>query len=216
MRERLDSGVELHTFTDAEVLDALDHIVRTKPRIVALENEFSTTSRGVALINRIKDDPSLADCEVRVLAHDSATYRTPARRGSGKVAAAVMTVDEPTPIHHRPTRRVPRTRVRDGVEVLIDGHVAALVDISALGVQVLSPKMLKPNQRVRVSLPEGNTAIRCSGSIAWASFEMPKGLPPRYRAGIELTGSDPVAIAGYASRHKRPSNPESANRETDG
>ena len=39
LRERLDSGAELHTFTDAEALEALDHIIRTKPRIVALETD---------------------------------------------------------------------------------------------------------------------------------------------------------------------------------
>ena len=203
LRERLDSGVELHTFTEAEALEALDHIIRTKPRIIALENDFSSTSRGTALINRIKDDPSLSDCEVRVVAHDSAMNRVAGRRSSGRVAAAVVTVAEPhKKLDQRGTRRATRLRVRDGVEVLVDGNAAALIDISAVGVQVLSAKMLKPNQRVRLSLPEGKTAIRCSGSIAWASFEMPKGQPPRYRAGIELTGTDPAVVNAYADRHK--------------
>jgi hypothetical protein len=204
LRERLDSGVELHTFTEAEALEALDHIIRTKPRIVALETDFSSTSRGTALINRIKDDPSLIDCEVRVVAHDTAVNRLAVRRSSGRVAAAVVVVDEPQkPLDQTGTRRATRVRVREGVEVLVDGYAAALVDISAVGVQVLSPKMLKPNQRVRLSLPEGKTAIRCSGSIAWASFEMPKGLPPRYRAGIELTNTDPVVVNGYAAKHRQ-------------
>jgi hypothetical protein len=204
LRERVDSGAELHTFTDQEALEALDHIIRTRPRIVALDSDFSATSRGTALINRIKDDPSLTDCEVRVVAHDSAVNRVTVRRASGTVAAAVVVVDEPKkPLDQRGTRRAPRIRIREGVEVLVDGNSAALVDLSAVGAQVLSPKMLKPNQRIRMALPEGKTAIRCTGSIAWASFEMPKGQPPRYRAGIELTGTDPGAISGYADRHKR-------------
>ncbi|HUE87318.1 MAG TPA: PilZ domain-containing protein [Vicinamibacterales bacterium] len=204
LRERLDSGVELHTFTDAEALEALDHIIRTKPRIVALETDFSSTSRGTALINRIKDDPSLTGCEVRVVAHDTALNRVAVRRSSGRVMAAVVAVEEPQkPLDQRGTRRATRVRVREGVEVLVDGNAAALIDISAVGLQVLSQKMLKPNQRVRLSLPEGKTAIRCSGSIAWASFEMPTGLPPRYRAGIELTNTDPVAVNGYADKHRR-------------
>jgi hypothetical protein len=206
LRERVDSGAELHTFTDQEALEALDHIIRTKPRIVALDNDFSATSRGTALINRIKDDPSLVDCEVRVVAHDSTMSRIAVRRGSGTTAvAAVAMVEEPAKaLDQRGTRRAPRVRIRENVEVLVDGNAATLVDLSAVGAQVLSAKMLKPNQRVRVTLPEGKTAIRCSGSIAWASFEMPKGQTPRYRAGIELTGADPIAIGGYADRHKRP------------
>ena len=203
LRERLDSGVELHTFTDAEALEALDHIIRTKPRIIALETEFSSTSRGTALINRIKDDPSLIECEVRVVAHDTALNRVAVRRSSARVVAAVVTAEPEKPLDQTGTRRATRVRVREGVEVLVDGYAAALIDISAVGVQVLSPKMLKPNQRVRLSLPEGKSAIRCSGSIAWASFEMPKGLPPRYRAGIELTSTDPAVVNGYAAKHKR-------------
>jgi hypothetical protein len=203
LRERLDSGVELHTFTEAEALEALDHIIRTKPRIVALETDFSSTSRGTALINRIKDDPTLIECEVRVVAHDTSASRVAVRRSSGTVAAVVAVEEPQKPLDQRGTRRAARVRIRDGVEVLVDGNAAALVDISAVGVQVLCPKMLKPNQRVRISMPDGKTAIRCNGSIAWASFEMPKGLPPRYRAGIEFSNSDAAAVDSYAAKHKQ-------------
>jgi hypothetical protein len=205
LRERVDSGAELHTFTDQEALEALDHIIRTKPRIVALDNDFSATSRGTALINRIKDDPGLTDCEVRVVAHDNSVNRIASRRSSSRVTAAVVVVDEPKPLDQRGTRRAPRVRIRENVEVLVDGNAAVLIDLSAVGAQVLSSKMLKPNQRIRLTLPEGKTAIRCTGSIAWASFEMPKGQSPRYRAGIDLAGTDPVVMNGYADRHKRPS-----------
>ena len=44
--------------------------------------------------------------------------------------------------------------------------------------------MLKPNQRVRVTLGEGKGGVKCAGAIVWAAFEMPSGTPTRYRAGI--------------------------------
>lgn len=215
--ERLDSGAELHTFTDAEALEALDHVIRIKPRIVAIEKEFSATSRGRALINRITDDPSLTECEIRVIGADSGSGKAAARypaAATGAVTGATPGASAPQPatavvtppagpLDQRGTRRAPRVAVRDGVEVLVDGNLVTLVDISADGVQVLSAKLLRPNQRVRLALPEGTTAIRCDGSIAWASFEMPKGESPRYRAGIELNGIDPVALARYTSRHRR-------------
>jgi hypothetical protein len=203
LRDRVDSGAELHTFTDQEALEALDHIIRTKPRIVALDNEFSATSRGTALINRIKDDPTLIDCEVRVVAHDAALNRVAVRRSSG-VAAAVVVEEPKKPLDQRGTRRAPRIRIRENVEVLVDGNAAQLIDLSAVGAQVLSAKMLKPNQRIRLTLPEGKVALRCTGSIAWASFEMPKGETPRYRAGIDISGADAVAMTGFAERHKKP------------
>jgi hypothetical protein len=202
LRERLDSGAELHTFTDQEALEALDHIVRNKPRIVALDHEFSTSSRGMALINRIKDDPSLASCEVRVIAHDSLLTRVAVRRTPGHGPA--VAVDEPkAALDQRGTRRAPRIRVKDGIEILVDGNSAKLVDVSAVGAQVLCPSVLRPNQRVRMTLTDQKGAIRCNGSIAWASLELPKGQPPRYRAGIDMTGADPEAVNGFAERHKK-------------
>ena len=193
----------MHTFTDAEALEALDHIIRSKPRIVALDHEFSATTRGTALITRIKDDPSLVSCEVRVIAHDGALSRVAVRRSPSGNSTAIA-VDEPkAPFDQRGARRVPRLRMRDGVEVLVDGNAATLVDLSKVGAQVLSPKMLKPNQRVRVAMSDGKGTVRSQASVAWASFEMPKGVPPRYRAGLDFTSTDPEAVQGFAERHKK-------------
>jgi PilZ domain-containing protein len=202
LRDRLDSGAELHQFTDQEALEALDHIIRNKPRIIALDHEFSASSRGAALINRIKDDPSLVNCEVRVIAHDSALNRVAVRRAPGH-AAAVMVEEAKPSLDQRGTRRAPRYRMKDGIEILVDGNSASLVDVSTVGAQVLCPSVLRPNQRVRMTLTDQKGAIRCNGSIAWASLELPKGLPPRYRAGIDMTGADPEAVKGFAERHKK-------------
>ena len=202
LRERLDSGAELHAFTDQEALEALDHIMRHKPRIVALDHEFSGSSRGTALINRIKDDPSLGDCEVRVVARDTVLNRVAVRRTPGQGTA--VAVDEPKPaLDQRGTRRAPRYRMKDGLQILVDGNNAALVDVSVVGAQVLCSVVLRPNQRVRMTLTDQKGAIRCNGSIAWASLELPKGLPPRYRAGIDMSGADPEAVQHFAERHKK-------------
>jgi hypothetical protein len=206
LRERVDSGAELHTFTDSQALEALDHILRSKPRIVALDQEFSATSRGMALITRIKDDPSLNHCEIRVIAHDSALSRINTRRAPATTAhgGSVVAIDEPKPaLDRRGTRRAARVRLKDGVEVLVDGNSASLVDLSAVGAQVLCATVLRPNQRVRMSLNDAKGAIRCSGSIAWAALELPKGLAPRYRAGVDLTGADADAIKSFAERHRK-------------
>jgi hypothetical protein len=201
LRGRLDAGATLESFTDAEALEALDHIIRHKPRIVALEHEFSSSSRGTALINRIKDDPSLEACEVRVVAHDEALNRVAVKRGA---APAAVALDEPKkPLDQRGTRRAPRVRIAESVGVTVDGNPAALVDLSAVGAQVVSPTVLKPNQRVRVGLSDTRGAIRCNGAVAWASFEMPKGLPTRYRAGVEFFNADAEALDGFAHRHKK-------------
>jgi hypothetical protein len=51
---------------------------------------------------------------------------------------------------------------------------------------------------------DGKAAIRCSGAIAWAAFEMPKGMPTRYRAGIDFgTGPDGGGVDKFAEKHKK-------------
>jgi hypothetical protein len=203
LRERLDSSAEVNTFTDAEALEALDHIIRVKPSLVAMQEEFANSSRGQALINRIKDDGALKNCEVRVMARDAAKNRVAVKRGSHGGAAVAL--DEPKPaLDQKGTRRAQRTRMRDGVEVAVDGTPASLIDLSAVGAQVLSPTVLKPNQRVRVIMGDGKTAVKCAGAIAWASFEMPKGLATRYRAGIDFgTNADAAALESFAKKHKK-------------
>lgn len=54
-------------FTDSEATVALDVITRERPKIIALEREFASSRRGVALMNRIKADPALAASEVRIV-----------------------------------------------------------------------------------------------------------------------------------------------------
>ena len=205
LQERLDPNAEVQTFTDSEALEALDHIIRHKPGLIALQDEFSATSRGTALINRIKDDPNLAGCEVRVLARDAAQNRVAVKRGGAPAAAAVAVDEQPKPaLDVKGTRRAPRIRIKDGVEVAVDGNPAALVDLSTVGAQVVSPTVLKPNQRVRVSMGEGKNALKCNGAIAWAAFEMPKGMPTRYRAGIDFGGNADVdGVSGFAKKHKK-------------
>jgi len=203
LQQRLDPAADLQTFTDGDALEALDHIMRTKPALVAMQDEFSATSRGTALINRIKDDPTLNNCEVRILARDAAQNRVAVKRtGSGGAAVAV---DEPKPaLDQKGTRRASRVRIKDGVDVAVDGNPAILVDLSAVGAQVISPTILKPNQRVRVVLGDAKSPVKCAGAVAWAAFEMPKGMPTRYRAGIDWGFTpDTPGIESFAARNKK-------------
>ena len=54
-------------FTDADANVALDVIVRDRPQLIALEKEFASSRRGMAFVNRIKADPSLAATEIRIV-----------------------------------------------------------------------------------------------------------------------------------------------------
>ena len=204
LQERLDPSADIQTFTDSEALEALDHIIRTKPVVVAMQDDFADSSRGQALINRIKDDATLADVEVRVMAKNAAQNRVAVKRGTHGGPTTAVAIEEAKPLDQKGTRRAPRIRIKDGVEVAVDGNPAALVDLSKVGAQVVSATVLKPNQRVRITLGDGKAAVKCAGSIAWAAFEMPKGMPTRYRAGIDW-GITPEGanVEGFAKKNKK-------------
>jgi PilZ domain len=235
------ADAEVLGFSDADVLRALEAITARKPRLVALERLFAATPRGAALINRIKADPSLAQTELRVLAHDSDYSRvlprgtgpgggspTQTRAGGGErepvvgaaapsgpatsvdeepraktePAAAAATL-EPQPLDQRGTRRAARFRMAHKVETLIDGNPATLLDLSSVGAQVISPTILRPNQRVRMALSDEAGMIRFNATIAWASFEIPPQIGPQYRAGIEFVDADGTTLDAFCSRHRK-------------
>jgi CheY-like chemotaxis protein len=199
LRDRLESGTDVQSFTDAEALEALEHVIRHKPRIIALDREFSGTSRGIAFVNRVKDDPSLADCDVRVIERGPSERQTPL----AGLSATAPAHDLRALLDLTGTRRSPRIDIRDGVELTADGNPATLVNLSMTGAQIVSKTVLKPNQRVRLVFGDGPNSIRCNGSIAWAAFEMPKSAPPQYRAGVNFIVADGDALATFAEKHKK-------------
>jgi CHASE2 domain-containing sensor protein len=182
-------------FSDAEALRALETITREKPAVVALEQLFASTSRGTALVSRIKADPTLGGCEIRIISNGGAD--APAPEPSAAPAAP-----PDAPLDQRGTRRAPRFKIVDGVEVSVDGNPATLIDLSIVGAQVLSPTILRPNQRLRLTLPDAAGAIRVSAQVAWASFEMPKG-GVRYRAGLEFLRPDADALTRFLEARKK-------------
>jgi hypothetical protein len=54
-------------FVDTDAHLALDVISSERPQIIALERDFATSRRGVALMNRIKGNPALSNSEIRIV-----------------------------------------------------------------------------------------------------------------------------------------------------
>lgn len=203
------------TFPDTEPLQALQAITDNPPRVVILERLFAATSRGAALINRLKSDPSLSDLEIRVLSHTGDYSRVIARPAPVPVAvtsssatsteSSAQSGEESRPLDWRGTRRAPRYRARPGLEIQLDGNPVSVVDFSSIGAQVLSPGMLRPDQRVRVTLNREQGVLRCRATVAWARFELPRraGEPgPHYRAGLEFLDADTVQVESFCQQNK--------------
>jgi CheY-like chemotaxis protein len=213
---------ELITFADSEPIQALQAILERRPDVIVLERLFAATPRGAALINRIKTDPHLAASQVKVMSHTGDYTRqiarsvgaAPAAAGAGEAGAtsaaqaekteATAVASEPArPLDWHGTRRAPRYRVRPGVEIQLDGNPVSLIDLSTSGAQVVSGTILRPNQKVRVTIPHDDTAVRGRGTIAWAKFELPKpSAAPVYRAGVEFIEIDPAFVEAFSTRNR--------------
>jgi hypothetical protein len=208
-----DGFADALAFSDADALKALEAITREKPPAVVLERLFAATSRGAALIKRIKADPSLTACEIKIVAHDgkpltpkknkkeTSAPAEPAAPPDPPPAPAAPSAAPAAPLDQRGTRRAPRFAIVSGVEVLIDGKPAALINLSVVGAQVVSPTILKPNQRVRMVLQDPDGPIRCMAGVAWAAFEMPRS-GPVYRAGIEFFDAEAGPLDKFIAANK--------------
>jgi hypothetical protein len=223
LRESAAENTEVLEFGDHEPLKALEAITTRRPAVIAVERLFAATSRGAALINRVKADPDLAKAEIRVVSLDG-TYRVSPRRKSVRskssraakpvVADAELAIEgieavpkpasEPVSaqnLDYRGTRRAPRFQMVEDTEVQIDGALAKIVDLSIHGAQIVCAMPLKPQQSVRMALVDDLGNVRFSATVVWASFEIPKGVS-RYRAGIEFKDAERKAVDAFCKRHK--------------
>jgi hypothetical protein len=166
-----------------------------------LEKGFAETSRGAALINRLKADPKLAQVEIRLVARK--TSGTPDEGTAASPPVNLPAVSTPAgTLDYRGTRRAPRYKVAAGVEVDINGKTATVIDLSTIGAQVVSATILKPNQRVRLTMTDGQGQVRCQAVVAWAAFEMPPERAPHYRAGLQFLDADQKTIDAFRVRHQ--------------
>ena len=91
--------------------------------------------------------------------------------------------------------------MKAGSTLHIDGQEVVLVNLSESGAQVISPNVLRPNQRLRVLLAPDT---RLTATVSWACFELMMTGPspgPRYRAGIDFTDAD-ARIAAFIDQNR--------------
>jgi hypothetical protein len=75
--------------------------------------------------------------------------------------------------------------------------------MSTLGAQALCPRSLRPDQKIRVTIPGDVDTGRFRASIAWARFELarpPAG--PHYRVGLEFIDADTAWLDAFCQRNK--------------
>ena len=71
-------------------------------------------------------------------------------------------------------------RIRQGVEIQLDGNPAQVIDLSVIGAQVISPTILRPNQRVRISRQAAYASVNLD--LTTHEPKMPTATPGRRAA----------------------------------
>lgn len=194
---------ELLTFPDSDAIRALETIIVRRPGLVLLEREFASSPRGAALINRVRADPALSDVQIRIISHEAAPDAGVPSAEPEPQAGLTEAARQAAGLDQRGTRRAPRVALRPGAEVMVDGARGTLVDISTMGAQLITPTVFRPNQGVRLTLPDPEGPVRCGAQVKWAAFELPKGSGPHYRIGVEFSGVDTAALERYIGRHRQ-------------
>ena len=216
LEERL-AGVAEKMVQEA-VEDARRQLEATEERLLALER-----ANGQAVLGRKLAEARLEEEVKRRTALERQLGTSPKEAPRTKPAAvpSAKTRIEPPPrpeIAPRPperesvssatgvqpfaaSRQAERVKLQAANDVLVDGVMSVLVDISTCGAQVLSPTTLRPNRVVRLMLKTSAGTYAVEGRIVWAHLESPSAAAgAQYRAGMQFTTADRAAINALVSR----------------
>jgi hypothetical protein len=211
-------------FASAALASAITSIQAYRPKIIAIDAIFAETPSGAAFIDQVDPLTRGGSSILLIVEQDGQWVTMPRSSGRGRTqsprvagtasqpriitpstqaVAAVSNIVAVAP-HSEPvnTRRAPRFLVRDRLEVIVESGHASLVDLSALGAQIVSLPVLRPRQKIKVDLTDTDQTLSVIANVAWSMFEMPQPTTePQYRVGLEFTGAAQQAIEKFRRRH---------------
>jgi hypothetical protein len=200
--DRPISGSVLY-FSDANLASALETIRTQSPKVVAVEAQFADSGAGKAFVERLR---ALAqDAEIQFLSKGANGWTT-SGNGNGNAApspaaAPAAALPAEAELAGLNTRRAPRFLVVEPAEAVIDGTTINIIDASVLGAQVLSELVMRPKQRVKITIQEGDAGIRVAGRVAWSVFEQVKDRGLRYRVGMEFDDGTKQDLEEFLRKH---------------
>jgi hypothetical protein len=197
LKKRLGHEPGVALFSECESLKALEAILASHPKILALDRMFVATARAAALVARVKSDPALQAIDVRVLADDESNLpvllnaRVPGLEGA--------LVRSSYPLDYCGTRRAPRFVTRS-VNATVNGKNGQLVNLSCIGAQIRASLRLRPEEAIRLALSDGQGEVRLKSVVAWSVAEPIDG-NVTYRAGLEFIEPDAMTLESFCVRN---------------
>ena len=182
VRQHFQSDPSIAVFDASETIPPLSIISPRAQMLLVVGHALTETMAGLEFLDRFREVNATA--EVRVLAEGTNGNPTVLETAVTHPAHLALRA-ESVPFTRAPVRRAPRVDMPEDAEAMINGMPARVVNLSPLGAQVLSSRVLKPGEHVLVRLP---SSPRVRATVVWSAFELPgAGREPCYRAGLEFT-----------------------------
>ena len=205
LRDGLRLSGRVLRFASTNLAAAFESVKTNQPGLVAIDARFAAMPEGGAFIDRI-GKLAIPGSETRLVARVGGAWATTPLRCAAAPAPEPAPTPARAPVDVKSTglntRRTPRFLVLDPLKAVVESTNADLVDLSVLGAQVVSGSALRPNQKIKVALPDGGGTLRVTAHIAWSQFEKPQyATEAYYRAGMEFSDAAKEALEDFCRRH---------------
>src|SRR4051812_41139771 len=202
MRDGLPTPGRVLRYPTSNLVSVFESIRANQPGLIVIDALFLQTAPGQGFLDRIHQ-LALPKVVLQAAAFDRGHW-------------TMRSIDQPAPppvvLAASPritavtagfdTRRAPRFLVQDIADALAEGASIQVVNLSVLGAQIISQPMMRPNQKIKVGLPDGTGTIQLTASVAWSLFEKPATSPaPHFRVGMEFSDATKEALDDYCKRH---------------
>jgi len=205
LRDGLPTPGRVLRYPTSNLASALESIRANQPGLIIIDGAFLQGEHGHGFLQRVHN------LGLQKLVLQQAVFD----HGHWTMVALDQAIPEQRPADNQrvvavkqaglETRRAPRFAVQDIAQALADGAPIDVVDLSVLGAQMISQPMMKPNQKIRIGLPEADGGITLTANVAWSVYEKVASKPaPHFRVGIEFSNTEAENLDEYCKRHCKP------------
>jgi hypothetical protein len=202
LRDGLPTPGRVLRFPTSNLASALESIRANQPGLIIIDSQFLHGESGSAFLERV-NGLALSKVVLQQAVFDHGHWTmTPLDQAPPQQRAAENQRVIAVKRAGLDTRRAPRFLVKDLEQAIADGAAIDVVDLSVLGAQVISQPMMRPNQKVRVNLPDPAGPIQLTASVAWSVYEKPADKPqPQFRVGMQFDDAESTTLEEYCRRH---------------
>ena len=156
-------------YSSSNLASVFESIRANQPGLIVLDSGFLQTPTGHGFVERIHQ-LSIPKLVLQAAVFDRGQWTMNSLDAEPKMVPATPSERVIAATAGLDTRRAPRFLAQDIAKAIADGSSIEVVDLSVLGAQVISQPLMRPNQKVRVGLPDPTGTIQMTASVAWSVF----------------------------------------------